>query len=368
MAEPAAPVLSVVMPVRDGMDHLPRSLPALAASDLGRDLWELIVVDDGSRDGSAELASLHADRVLRLAQPGNGPPAARNVGAAAARAPIVVFVDADVAVHPDALRRIRDARAADPSLTAVFGAYDLSPAAPGLVSQYRNLLHSYVHRRDAGPAITFWTGIGAVRRGVLEGCGGFDPTERLDDVELGYRMSAAGHRITLDPRIAGSHLKRWTLGSVITTDVLYRGVPWVRLLLKGRQPMHHAPLNIRGLEQILTVLTGVALALATVGVIRGDARWWGAGAVVLGIMVLADARLLRWLAGQRGWLFAAAAAPLRLLYFMVNIVAVALAMLPVSWRRRTPRQRPIAVEQPTARSVVARPARRAEVSRWTPAV
>ena len=115
---------------------------------------------------------------------------------------MIVFVDADVCVHRDALRRIRDLLCEDPDVSAVFGAYDLSPAAPSLVSQYRNLLHSYVHRRDAGEAVTFWTGLGAVRRDVLKHCGGFDERERLDDVEYGYRLSALGRflrRDWLDP-------------------------------------------------------------------------------------------------------------------------------------------------------------------------
>ena len=54
--------------------------------------------------------------------------------------------------------------AADPTLSALFGAYDDLPAAPGIVSNFRNLLHHHVHHRNAGPAETFWTGLGAVRR------------------------------------------------------------------------------------------------------------------------------------------------------------------------------------------------------------
>jgi len=162
------PALSVVVPVRDGVGFLNRCLSALGASDLPPGSWELIVVDDGSGDRSSEVAARYADRVVRLPAPGAGRSAARNRGAELARAPVIVFVDADVAVHPDALRRIRDVMAQRQDVSAVFGAYDLMPAAPGLVSQYRNLLHSYVHRRDAGEAVTFWTGLGAIRRDVLQ--------------------------------------------------------------------------------------------------------------------------------------------------------------------------------------------------------
>ena len=360
-ADATVPQLSVVVPVRDGAAFLDRSLAALAASDLPRSAWELIVVDDGSRDDSLAVAERYADRVLRQATP-SGPPAARNLGAAAARAPVVVFVDADVEVHADALRKVRDALADGSGLSAVFGAYDLSPAAPGLVSQYRNLLHSYVHRRDAGPAITFWTGLGGIRREVLEAAGGFDPGERLDDVELGYRLSGAGHRILLDPSITGSHLKRWTLWNLATTDVLYRGVPWVRLLVQGRQPLTHAPLNLRGLDQLLTVLMAVALGLLVGGAVSGKG-WLAAGGIgVLLAMGAVDWRLFRWLAVVRGWGFALAAAPLRMLYFTLNLLAVGLALLPVSWRRRVPvgRSGP-ADERAPARGRAERQAGRASV-------
>ena len=325
--------LSVVVPVRDGAAFLHQSLAALRASDLAPQAWELIVVDDGSGDGSGTIAARYADRVLRHLPPGHGPPSARNRGAAAARAPIIVFVDADVCVRRDALRRIRDTLAALPGVDAVFGTYDLAPAAPGLVSQYRNLLHSYVHRRDAGRAITFWTGLGAVRRDTLEGCGGFDEGELLDDIEFGYRMAARGHYIVLDPEIEGRHLKRWTLGSIVTTDVLYRGIPWVRLLLRGRHPAAGSTLSVRGVERLLTTLMAAALLLAGVGLVQSDPRWlWASGAVLTG-MLLVDQKLLRWLARERGWRFALSATPLRLLYFALNIVAVGMALLPFRWRR-----------------------------------
>jgi cellulose synthase/poly-beta-1,6-N-acetylglucosamine synthase-like glycosyltransferase len=330
--------LSVVVPVRDGAEFLPHCLSALRASDLPPSSWELIVVDDGSRDGSADIAARYADQVVRLPPPAGGPPSARNRGAEVARAPVIVFVDADVCVHRDALRRIRDILAEQQDLSAVFGAYDLSPTAPSLVSQYRNLLHSYVHRRDAGEAVTFWTGLGAVRRDVLTRCGGFDERERLDDVELGYRIAVLGHRIMLNPDIQGTHLKRWTLASVITTDVADRGVPWVRLLIQGRRPPGRATLNVRGLEQLLTALTGIAIVAMGIGLANGDHRWLFGSGLAAAAIIGTDWRLLRWLASLRGWLFAVSAIPLRLLYFALNLVAVVLALLPVSWSRRESRQ------------------------------
>src|SRR5947207_2948868 len=245
---PSAPPplrLSVIVPVRNGEDVLARSLPALRASDFPAEQWELIVVDDASADGSAGTAAAYADVLLRLPVR-RGAAAARNRGAGQARAPVLVFVDADVCVHPDVLRRLAGLLESESGVAAVFGAYDAAPPAPGLVSQYRNLLHHYVHVQSPGDAETFWTGCGAIRREVFAELGGFDEAmPQLEDVELGYRARAVGHRIVLRPEIQGAHLKRWTLGSMVLTDLFGRGLTWMRLHLREGGGGRPGTLNLR---------------------------------------------------------------------------------------------------------------------------
>lgn len=169
-----------------------------------------------------------------------GPAAARNDGAQRATGDVLVFVDADVVVHEDAFARIRMAFDADPDLVAIFGSYDDSPPADGVVTEFRNLLHHFVHQSSAGEASTFWAGLGAIRREAFLAAGGFD-AERyrdpsIEDIELGMRLSAAGRRLVLDPALQGTHLKRWSLGQMIDTDLHRRGVPWVLLLLERGTP------------------------------------------------------------------------------------------------------------------------------------
>jgi GT2 family glycosyltransferase len=175
---------------------------------------------------------------LQRRPPHCGPAAARNAGAARSGADLLVFVDADVEVHPDALARIERRFAAEPGLTALFGAYDDAPADPGLTSRFRNLLHHHIHAEAAGEAETFWAGLGAVRREAFDAAGGFDarrfPQASIEDIELGRRLRAAGGRIVLDPEIRGRHLKAWTPASMVRTDFWRRGVPWAQLLLRER--------------------------------------------------------------------------------------------------------------------------------------
>ena len=187
--------------------------------------------------GEAEAAP---EEIVAVNEPaGMGPAAARNAGAQRSGGEVLVFVDADVLVHPEAFSRIRACFERDPGLAAVFGAYDEMPEAPGAVSGFRNLLHHSVHVEGAGGAETFWAGLGAVRRDAFVGAGGFDaerfPGPSVEDIDLGMRLAASGHRIRLDPSIRGTHLKRWTVGTMVRVDFARRGVPWTRLMLeRGR--------------------------------------------------------------------------------------------------------------------------------------
>ncbi len=205
--------LSIVVPATDRPPTLPQ---CTAAIERANDAAEIVVVD-----GPPELSAS----------------AARNAGARRATGDVLVFVDADVEVHPDALTRIRGAFAARPELTAVFGSYDDAPSAAGAVSAFRNLLHHHVHQGAGGPAETFWSGLGAVRRDAFLAAGGFDadrfPHPSVEDIDLGARLAAGQARILLDPTIQGTHLKAWTARSMLFTDFARRGVPWVALQLRS---------------------------------------------------------------------------------------------------------------------------------------
>lgn len=232
-------MLTVVVPATDNPPTLQRCLDALSAAGQGAD--ELIVVREPPAAGFA---------------------AARRTGAAAATGDVIAFVDSDVLVHRDALALIRSAIEGDVSLAAVFGSYDDAPEAPEVVSRFRNLLHHHIHQSSPGTIASFWGGLGAVRRDALDAVGGFDPNERwLDDVDLGMRLAAAGFRIELRPDIQGTHLKRWTLRSMIWTDFANRGIPWVQLLFRHRTLS--AELNL-GWRHQASAVGAVAAAAALV--------------------------------------------------------------------------------------------------------
>jgi GT2 family glycosyltransferase len=318
VAKTHSPNISVIIPVYNGAAYLNSCLQALGASKYPS--YECIVVDDGSTDAGRRIAAEFPVpvRIVTIANGPRGPAYARNRGAEVAQGRILFFVDADVVLAPGAFWRVANLLQDQSGWAAVFGSYDARPSASGLVSQYRNLLHHFVHQNGNSEASTFWAGCGAIRRSVFEEIRGFDEKRfsrpSIEDIELGYRLRAAGYRIMLDKGLQGTHLKRWSLCSMIRTDILCRAVPWSRLLQEV--PKSSADLNIEPTQKAsvaLVALGCVSLALA--------ARWPQSLALAVfatcGVIVL-NRKLYVFLLSERGILFAAACVPLHLLYYLYS--------------------------------------------------
>ena len=321
------PYLSVVMPTHQSQLVLPRSLAALAASTLPRAAWELIVVDDASSDDSPLIAAEYADAIVRLPGKARGPAYARNRGSELARGEIIVFVDADVCVHADALARFADVFASSPDVGAVFGSYDANPPAPGFVSQYRNLLHHYHHQQNRGEAQTFWAGCGAVRAEVFAAAEMYDEWHfarpQIEDIELGNRIHALGHRILLLPEIQCRHLKRWTLRDMVATDLRDRGVPWVRLLVAQSTPVRPRRLNVTAQEKVCTALSCLMVVLTMMALVLGETRIAAAAAVCLVPILVVNRHFYAFFERTRGFWFALRVVPMHVLYYCLNGVAAA---------------------------------------------
>ncbi len=263
------PRLSVVIPVYSAREMLRNCLTHLFRSRPTRP-EECIVVDDGSTDGSARVAVEFGCRVIPVSER-RGPAYARNLGAIAATGDILFFLDADICVHPDTLRRVRESFQAEPGLDALMGSYDDEPQQQDFLSQYRNLMHCFVHQNARREACTFWSGCGAIRRDVFLKHGGFDESysrPAIEDIELGYRLQQAGCRLVLDRDIQVKHLKRWTFWSLLKTDVRDRGIPWTELILRDQQMPND--LNLHLSQRISVVLVFLLLGVC------GAAAWlWG---------------------------------------------------------------------------------------------
>lgn len=341
-----APFFSVVVPVRDGGSHLPACLAAVRRSSFAD--WELWVVDDGSTDDSAAIAAGAGAAVLATGG-GRGPGAARNLAARRARGEYLFFLDADCELRPDTLAAARARLLASPGLEALFGSYDDAPAAPGCVSQYKNLLHHFVHQHGRETAATFWAGCGVVRRDAFLAAGGFDevrwPRPAIEDIELGYRLRDRGVRILLAKEVQVKHLKRWTLAALLRSDLRDRALPWARLLLErgsmlsvrsdlpgrsgrvggagGSDLADLADLNIDPAGRACAAIAAAGAAAACLAPL--GAGWlWVTAAAAAALLVL-NRRLYRFFLRRRGPLFALGAVPLHWLYHLYCAAAAVIA-------------------------------------------
>jgi glycosyltransferase involved in cell wall biosynthesis len=336
----STPRVSVIVPVRNGAATIGRCIGAL----LGNfpDLFELIVVDDRSTDGTAELARALGAKVYT--NRGNtGPAAARNLGADHAQGDILLFIDADVEVRSTTVERILAHFDADPTLAGLFGSYDDEPAAPNFVSQYRNLLHHFVHQTSEPRSSSFWAGCGAVRREIFLAAGKFDDLryERsaTEDIELGLRLWKGGHVVRLAREIQVKHLKTWTGLSMVRSDIVDRAYPWSKLLMT----LDDLPddLNLRWSHRLSAVL--VALLAATLTFLAlGHRVFYGIpgkqAAVVFALLLVAQLLPLnhafyRFLGRRRGWLFAVRAVPVHFLYYFYSGVTFVFCWIAHNLRR-----------------------------------
>ncbi|HEV7892928.1 MAG TPA: glycosyltransferase family 2 protein [Pyrinomonadaceae bacterium] len=347
MQPDTTPALSVIIPVHNGGAHLPRCLEALRASDLtGR---EVIVVDDGSNDDSADATRARGFEVIRL-DARRGPAAARNEGARRARGNILLFLDADVVARPDTLARVETFFREHEETAALFGSYDDAPDARGFISQYKNLAHHFIHQRSRADAETFWAGCGALRREAFTAVGGFDETEytrpSIEDIELGRRLRRRGFRITLDRELQVKHLKRWTLGSLLRADVRDRALPWSRLILEeGSMPRD---LNLRASDRASATLTCAALltlAFAPVAFLFPalfsslaaptpllPALLFCAASSMLAVVFVLNLPFLRFMRAHGGTLFSLASFAMLTLYYIYSACAFTFCHFERLWK------------------------------------
>jgi GT2 family glycosyltransferase len=268
---------SVVVPVRNGERVIARCLAALAYQDLPLGDLEMVVVDDGSSDSTAEVVSHYPD-VRLLSQPPRGPAAARNLGVHAARARVVLFTDADCAPRADWARTLLEALETTGAAGAK-GTY--STAQRSLVARFVQVEYETkylrMRRRDSIDFVDTYSA--AYRREVLLEVGGFDerlPSTSLADQELSFRIAGRGHRLTFVPEAVVDHLHASTLRAYARKKA---SIGYWKVAVLHAHPSKalddaHTPQSLK-VQVALTGLLGVALPVAVL--------WRPAGAIVAGL-------------------------------------------------------------------------------------
>lgn len=255
---PDPPYFSIIIPVFNGATTLGAAIRAIRDSSFTD--FELLVVDDGSTDRSAEIAAESGARVIRTAGR-QGPGAARNLGSNHALGRVLFFIDADCSVSEDTLARAAAILRDDNQIDALFGSYDDEPSAPGIAARYKNLQHHHVHQQGNEEATTFWAGCGAIRRSTFEALGGFDTSRYqrpcIEDIELGVRLARSGGRIRLAKGVQVKHHKAWTSLGLVRSDFFDRGIPWTLLMSESAREGTELNLGYRGRASVVLAVLGV---------------------------------------------------------------------------------------------------------------
>src|SRR3954453_2646898 len=203
---PPLPAVSIVVATRNRAEMLGALLDHLAAQTVGRDAFEVLVVDDGSTDGTPALLAEYAERgTLRLRtlshEKSRGPAAARNHGWRAARGELIVFTDDDCEPVAEWLARIL-ADAESPPGEIIQGRVLPNPRETGNAGAFTRTL------RVDGPSPHYETANVLYPRAVLERLDGFDehyPAPAGEDTDLGWRARADGVGYVFSPEALVHH-------------------------------------------------------------------------------------------------------------------------------------------------------------------
>jgi len=207
---------TVIVPTFNRSEVLGRTLAALDLVDHPADRWEVVIVDDGSSDDTPEVAGRWVESrrfpALLLRQENAGPASARNRGAAAARGRCLIFIDNDVAVARDFVRRHCEALAALPN--SLVGGRVVHPARlrETPFGRYRDSVWERFHRAHPADRLSETTGVTGQNLSIaaadFRSLGGFDESFTIassEDWDLGERARQAGMRVFYDPAIVVEH-------------------------------------------------------------------------------------------------------------------------------------------------------------------
>lgn len=216
----ADPVVSVVVPTFNRAPSLRRLLAALQEAEVPPGGVEVVVVDDGSSDGTAEVVAAAGPPIRYVRQENRGPAAARNRGWASARGQIVAFTDDDTVPDRRWLLDLVEWFDSHPDAGAVGGA--IRPLRPGFLAEFVQLDRLVGHGDDERGVRFLVTANVAFRRWALERVGGFDEgfaTPAAEDTDLSFRLRAAGVPLHTCAGAVVLHDHRTTLGALVRTYV-----------------------------------------------------------------------------------------------------------------------------------------------------
>lgn len=331
-----APLLSVVIPNRNGAATIERCLEAAFAAH-GAD-FEVIVADDASEDDSLARIGRFPCRVVRLPRHA-GAGAARNAGARAARGEVLFFTDVDCLIQPDALARAVAALAGARNL-AVGGTYTIAPSRPRFFDRFQSVFIHHFETRGAPQTDYLATHALAIPARAFRRHAGFteDALAMIEDVEFSHRLRRAGCRLVMDPALQVRHIFDYSLAGSLR-NAFRKARYWTCYSLGARDLLADSGTASRELKLDVAAWCAGAALLGT-GLALSSPAWIVSGGAVQAVNLYANRALFAAFRRAHGLRFAAAAA---LYYVFVYPVAVGAGALSGTWLYGT---RPRAAAKP----------------------
>lgn len=278
--------ITFVIPVRNDAARLRRCLETIRANRTTNARIEVIVADNGSSDGSANVARAFGASVALL--PGLRVSELRNRAAACAKTELLAFVDADHELGTDwiaaAVEILRD-----PGVGAT-GALCLPPS-PGTWTQE---FYGVLRGRTVGRGDTRWLGSGniVVRRRAFAELGGFDESlETCEDVDFCQRLRGAGWRLVADERLVNVHLGDPRSLQELFVSERWRGRSNLRVSFRRRPALRDTPSIL--LPAAGAGLTIVGCAALVAALVTGQRAWWVTAATGLALLAISSLRAVR---------------------------------------------------------------------------
>lgn len=305
-------MLSVIIPVFNDEENIKRCLDAVFGSNY-RD-FEVIVVDDHSSDDSLKMAKQYRCKLINLKK-NIGAAGARNVGVQSARGDHLFFLDSDIVIERDTLSAIMRTFEEKPEISALFCSFQEKTLPSNFFSIYKNLVHHYTHQNSKTEAATFCGGFGAIKKEVFTSIGGFDPEYRsLEDVEFGYRLHKAGHKIFLNKAIQVTHCKQYSFVGLIKSDLINRAIPWTKIMLQKK--IFKNDLNTKT-SNVFSVILSFLILLSLPFLALFPQLVWGV-TLLIAIFLILNSHFFSFVKRVQGLRFATLAVPMNWFFYLYS--------------------------------------------------
>ncbi len=267
--------VSVIVPAFNAAGTLGECLAALLNQSVERSSYEIIVVDDGSLDATAEVAARYSGEDVRLVRQHNqGAAGARNTGVAHATGDLLLFTDSDCVPQPDWIERML-AAFADPETVGAKGAYLTSQRR--LVARFVQIEYEdrYDRMRNQERIDFIDTYSAGYRREVFLQNGGFDVSVRfVEDQEFSFRLAEKGYKLVFVPEARVSHLHDQDVIEYVERKFNI-GVWKARVMQRHPDRLAndtHTPPVLK--LQILLLFLSLPLMLASLALQQLAVAWW----------------------------------------------------------------------------------------------